>query len=755
MFSTDSEFEDEVRRIARQIWPSAEFSGAAMLDGRERDGIFETEEFVNLIECTVSRSKDKAFQDYEKLDKLIRKLTPKYPLKYVKGWFITLHEPTADQRAVFHHKKGQVIICSFDQFRSKLVDSRSYLTLRQNYAFGSVRDPETGQSKYELKYVPLELVDQDSILCPLEQIVQDLGEGRHVAITGDYGAGKSSTAREIFFSLAHRFWSDKFARFPLMLNLRDHHGQTEPVEALERHARRIGFSSEASLVRAWRAGYTVLILDGFDEIASAGWAGKTTTLRDLRFRSMELIRTFVRESPAGTGILLSGRAHFFDNSREMQTALGLSEQDKYLKLNEFTPTQVKQFLGASGLKDNIPDWLPTRPLLLAYLASRKLLERAFDVDFSSGPAVGWHELLERISEREAEFEAGIDAGTVRRLIERLATVARSTIEGLGPLTSDTIIQVFHTVCGYSPDDKGAALLQRLPGLGGTQAEDGSRVFIDQDFVEAARSGAVFDFIIDPYNTHIHPETWQSALSPLGREVAAYRCRLSKCPPGKITAAFVAIQGDARLSPLRTDLWLILKQLRESYDGPPIYLHGVFVSELEFDDIQADFHLVEFQDSIIALLDIAYDIDPCALPRFRRCYFARIEGRTSEEDLPKDCFIECTFDEFENTTKNTRGILALSLPLGTKVLLTVLRKLYAQSGSGRRESAFYRGLDARAQQMVPSVLQLLRHEEFIARSKQSDDQVWLPVGSVRRRALAILAAPTTSSDSLLVASRELD
>lgn len=46
MFASDREFEDEVRRIARLLWPGAEFDGAAIEDGRERDGIFETEEFV-------------------------------------------------------------------------------------------------------------------------------------------------------------------------------------------------------------------------------------------------------------------------------------------------------------------------------------------------------------------------------------------------------------------------------------------------------------------------------------------------------------------------------------------------------------------------------------------------------------------------------------------------------------------------------------------------------------------------------------
>ena len=39
-------FENEARRIARELWPQAEHDGALNVDGRERDGIFETEECI-------------------------------------------------------------------------------------------------------------------------------------------------------------------------------------------------------------------------------------------------------------------------------------------------------------------------------------------------------------------------------------------------------------------------------------------------------------------------------------------------------------------------------------------------------------------------------------------------------------------------------------------------------------------------------------------------------------------------------------
>lgn len=85
------QFEDEVRRIARELWPSGEFGGATAVDGRQRDGIFETEDQIHCIECTISRGRDKAIEDGAKLDKLTKKLALKS--KFVRG--LVCHEARA------------------------------------------------------------------------------------------------------------------------------------------------------------------------------------------------------------------------------------------------------------------------------------------------------------------------------------------------------------------------------------------------------------------------------------------------------------------------------------------------------------------------------------------------------------------------------------------------------------------------------------------------------------------------------------
>ena len=79
------------------------------------------------------------------------------------------------------------------------------------------------------------------------------------------------------------------------------------------------------------------------------------------------------------------------------------------------------------------------------------------------PTAGWNLLLNRITSREVQIGAGIDGPTVRRILERLATRARSVPDGLGSLSPDDIVEAFREVCGYPPDERGMLLLGLCEG----------------------------------------------------------------------------------------------------------------------------------------------------------------------------------------------------------------------------------------------------------------------------------------------------
>jgi hypothetical protein len=93
-------FEFEVRRIASELFPRAKVNGPVIVDGLERDGIFNDGEVIHVFESTTSRRKDKAEKDLEKSVNLVKSLRRKYFEVNFKIWFITQTEPTADQISV-------------------------------------------------------------------------------------------------------------------------------------------------------------------------------------------------------------------------------------------------------------------------------------------------------------------------------------------------------------------------------------------------------------------------------------------------------------------------------------------------------------------------------------------------------------------------------------------------------------------------------------------------------------------------------
>ena len=534
----------------------------------------------------------------------------------------------------------------------------------------------------------------------ISDIPPRLHQGESIVLVGDYGAGKSTALREIFVSLRSSYLSQPTGRFPVHLNLRDHHGQTDPAEALERHARNIGFHSPHHLVRAWHAGYLILILDGFDEFATAGWSGQARRLRDIRFNSMELIRKFMR-GPSGTGVIIAGRQHYFDSDKELLAALGLGQTSTRLYIDDFTDSQIREFLVGKGWQEGIPAWLPSRPLLLSYLCATDMLMEVMNVDHGSSPAAGWNNLLELTANRDAEIEAGIDGAAVRQIVENLATKARSRNDGMGSLSQDDILGSFQSVCGFAPDDRGVLLLQRLPGLGAAQAEDGSRDFIDADLVDAARVGDICRFVADPFAFKLEsPNSWQTTLSQLGIELGALQSHHYGFNEGKLRTALQQAAKDDEQGELCLDLIQITKEMGFGFDGQPFAVRNVLVRDASFGDSTLKFSSIAFRDCLFQRLEIDVSAELTYLPKFYSCYIGTLDGRVSQADLPPGIFDNhCVFDSFGESSQNTAAILALPLSTGAKVLLTVLKKLYLQPGAGRKHSALFRGLDHRARALA--------------------------------------------------------
>lgn len=678
------------------------------------------------------------------------------------GWFVTRNEPTADQRKeVQDIGKGQVRAVSFAQFQQSLIDVRAYLAARNDHGFGSVQDFTSGSKSPSISFVEIGLIDNaggETLL--VNDVVEQTLQGQHFAMVGQYGAGKSMTLRELFLRLRDKYVQRATAKFPVYINLREHSGQRDPVELLERHARSIGFESPSSLVRAWRAGFVILLADGFDEVSSLGVQGSWKKLRDLRMRSLEGIRRLIRDSHE-TGVVVGGRIHYFEDDRELCGALGLNNA-RTLSVDEFSEEQMKKFLSRfpnANHSSSFPDWLPTRPLLLGYLASRGLLTDLTAQSAAPDAADGWDYLLERIYEREERIETNLDGATLRRILERAASLARVSEDGLGPITRSDLFAAFNEVCGYEPDEQGILAIQRLPGLGIYRAEDESRCFVDKELAEVCSGRELLRFLETPYDA-VKDRIWvdvmnncDRSLGDVGADLAARRLATRGDIRGSLRQAAAFLNTRSDLACVRGDVAAVAISGNVELDLPlPVQEMSFFGKNIEFHRELANLRQLTFSHCLFDRVLLESEVNPANLPYFDHCLFEQLSGRMSATDLPRERFSEtCEVLTFDSA--GTAGaILGTNLTMGEKVLLVTLRKLFVQSLSGRAESALFRGLDVDERRCVPDILRLLKRHQLATEYSRGDGVVWLPARKALPRVKQILAAPAECGEAVVRESR---
>jgi hypothetical protein len=766
-------FEADVRRVAESLWPSA-YGGAVLVDGRERDGVYESDDAVHLIEATVSKRLEKAKEDLPKLVELLRKRKLTTRDRIVKAWWVVRDGLSPEQRIEYESTlrrrqltPAELAAVSFEEFRRRLIDVNEYLGLREKAPFGSIADPLTGDASDTTEYIALDMVDRDlgaivSVKELCSRLLASEEQGRLFVLLGDFGAGKSMTLREAFRQLSGQARTGETTRFPMVLNLRDHHGQVRPHEALQRHADLIGFGARADhLVRAWRAGYAIPMLDGFDELATAKPIGSSKHLRNARYTATELIRKFVSETPANVPVVTTGRMHYFDTDQELHKCLTTRLKTCRLMLSDFTDAQIKKFLKRHGYDLQLPEWLPSRPLLLGYLVTSGLLDDVVAVGRDEPPARAWPLLLDRICTRESK-QANIEPDELRHVLQRLATRARQSSDGLGPIGPDEVWRTFADVCGREPDERGVVQLQRLPGLGIARnpllapgdAETQSRMFVDPEIADTARAEFVAKLATAPFDTcKIHSAdfpSWKYILSDAGMDVLAEQIRSRGLKVGMVQAAIEecarhAVGGGI----LAWELLTAASRLGLPLDQSKVTIGGLDIEEVSICDDELVLSHATLTNCYIGRLLYSKPGSSVHRPAFRRCAFESVEGSIGQSDL--DCALfspDCEFDRFESSVATNTDIRSLPISLGVRVGLTMLRKLFLQRGHGRRESALLRGLDGKERTIAGQVLQVIQRKRVASTLGGKLSEVWLPNRSMRSEVLAVLANPHNMDQSLL-------
>lgn len=465
------------------------------------------------------------------------------------------------------------------------------------------------------------------------------------------------------------------------------------------------------------------------------------------------MRQFVEETPSGTPVFISGRSHFFDNLRELRSTLGLQSNACILSLSEFSEVQIEQFLTAKGWNERIPDWLPSRPLLLGYLASRGFLQDITGgvADSSPSAAEGWDRLVDKICDREARIDSALDGATVRRLLERMATIARAKVSGTGPIQTSELVAVFRSVCGYDPPDTGVQLLQRLPGMGVARTTDNAREFLDEDLVDTLRAGDVAGFALNPFgHVDIFAQDWNCSCGSHGLDVLAIQT--ARLNLRGVELGLAARKATASCSTMAAEIVAVMARrgLRFSEDAEFV-IRDAYLTELEFEENTEGLGSVVFQECIFGHVKIGTNVKSGDLPRFNNCEIGVLDAVPDIQSM--GVFVGCEYELLLPATTNA-DVMNSQLPDGIKVLLTILRKLFIQPGRGRRESALLRGLDQHARILVPDVLAVLQKHDVCKPAKKGGNEGWMPVRTLLARVRRIMASPSTSVDAIVIECREI-
>jgi hypothetical protein len=261
--------------------------------------------------------------------------------------------PWGDAAKGFAHRTG-IGLYTYTEKISRLIDFTRYLEglIRKYEERDDARPSEPPLGKYYVDLSAARSVKGEAESLPvidvyIKQWLQTNETQRHLAIFGEYGAGKSSLCQKIARDLAVSFLSDpNSSRIPILLNLREFVGKLDLdayiTSFLDRECK--VYNPKIDLFKAMNdAGTFLLIFDGLDEMAVKVDADTLET------NLMEIER--LAASP-NSKVILTSRPEFFISTREELEVISptlnplLARKAKYepLKILPWDESQVEQFL---------------------------------------------------------------------------------------------------------------------------------------------------------------------------------------------------------------------------------------------------------------------------------------------------------------------------------------------------------------------------------------------------------------------------
>lgn len=756
----ESNFERIVLAICRQVFDHKEFEENYLVDGIEHDGIYVGEFDVNIVEITVSKKEGKAQSDLSKLKKRIEGLQRIYAgKKNIRGWFITRYPLSPEQRKrLQEYPKNIIVHQDYHEFVGRLVDSKKYLSARSNYQFGSALNLFTEGHQFEQDLfveLPLRELLQKDRKISLGQLIREClkGTARRVLLTGDFGSGKSMHLRELFVALSKNHINGREDRFPIAINLRDCSQLESPDEAIRRHADRIGTPEIAEdLIRAWRAGFATVLLDGFDELVPRQTERPNRKInrryQDIRKQALLIVRRFVSETPANCLLVITGRSHYFDSHDEMMEGIGEANDWRHFVLDDLASSdETTRFLAKYGSAFQPPEWLPRKPLLLGYLAVLSQNDDLMDIGGLSA-ARGWSFLLEKFCRREIDQIKDLPflLQDLFDIYGFLATVSRKRGDGTGPISVNDVIEAYKSIFNDDPEGVDLGQLLRLPGLVGSneirvdqighRTSRGSKKFISKDLVDVCSANFLMDYFdsYDAFRLRVY-DGITAPISSIGAEHFG-----NEVNSGKVTSS--AAEQIATKFPnsfALVDLFQSHAYLSLKYTGRPIALSNLEITKLDMEDLAADLSSFTFVDCYFGQMNLISISNQDFLPKFSGCL---VENVLYDQDY--NIFVDATsFSEIGEKTRRAFTALDQVQKFASdreRIFFDLLRKLYHQSGAGRLEKALYSGNAPYEHQIVSEMLVNLTKQGLVHVIKTGGAPLWKPIPGRSGEVLAYLNSP---------------
>ncbi|HDR9354306.1 TPA: HNH endonuclease [Burkholderia vietnamiensis] len=470
-----------------------------------------------------------------------------------------------------------------------------------------------------------------------------------------------------------------------------------------------------------------------------------TDLKRVRWEALAPIRRLVDETPASAGVVVAGRSHYFSGQVEMTEALGFKSRE-VLSMVDFDEGQLADYLRQSGATWTLPDWVPTRPLLLGYLVSLGK-DTSGAIASSVSRAKGWRAFLDAICVREAKMFTAVRPEIISQILSRVATIARGGTSAIGPISTDQLRAAFVSVNGFQPDEEGIQVLLRLPGLTASFGPGGEemRSFADEDLAETAYGLDLAAFVLNPYdetNPLASPASWVNASSGLGGEVAAGRLLADAQSVGVVSAAITKRQKAGKFDAVLADLLTVVAAMPTN----GLKIQGnLLIAGVAFEELQiAENPLyggTTFQDCLIERLDMSGIDEDSLVPHFQGCVISHMEGLAGIPEWLKSNFANTEVERFSTAAQTTAGIMQLKIDRESRIALTVLKKVFVQRGSARKEGALSRGLSPTDRAIVPTVLAELVSKGWIRKDDSGGNVLYVGSKNRRKEALRALEAPT--------------